>query len=93
MLQFFLLDLTNKGNYYTVGMNGDDKEEIEHRLQKHFRDVRFIYSKEKKPRDKFNGKRVLDGLEFKSCKHSFDLGTNRSEYVFAMTPDSRHQVG
>jgi hypothetical protein len=92
MLYYFLVDLTSNGNYYTIAIEGKSQEVIESELFKHFRDVRFMYNREKKKRDNAVGIRKIGDMVIKYCKHSFDLGTNRTKFRFEMIPDKRHKI-
>lgn len=91
-IHFFLVDLTNSGNYYQLAIEGDTLENSTCILQKYFQDVRYLYSKQKKDRDGLNGKRNLEDLSVRSCRHAYDIGKKLKESRYEILPDSRHHV-
>lgn len=93
-LQYFLVDLNNNGSYYQVGIFSDNKDDTELALTEYFRDVRFMYERKKKNRDKVIGKRVLSGdMMIGYCKYCYDINNTFSKFKVDSPPDRRHRTG
>lgn len=81
MVHYFVVDFGNSGDFYNIGVLGDDKHKIEEYLKEQSQNVRYLKSCERK---KKTGKNIGVGI-IVSCRYL-------SRCPKGLAPDTRGTV-